>query len=53
MRASEKHELAKPRFRNYNKRNENINIQIKCGISIYERKMKGEKFFKKNENSFM
>jgi hypothetical protein len=53
MRANERHELAKSRFRNYNKRNKNINIQIRCGISIYERKIKGEKIFKENENSYI
>jgi hypothetical protein len=52
-RVNEKYELAKSRFRNYNKRNKNVNIQIRCGINIYERKMKSEKIFKRNENSFI
>jgi hypothetical protein len=52
-RASEKHELAKSHFRNHDRRNKGINIQIKCDINICERKMKNEKIFKKSENSFI
>jgi hypothetical protein len=52
-RANEKHELAKPYFRDYNKRNKDINIQIKYGINIYKRKIKNEKIFKRSENSFI
>jgi hypothetical protein len=37
-RASEKHELIKSRFKNYDGRSENINIQIRYGINIYEKK---------------
>jgi hypothetical protein len=52
-RASKKHKLTKLRFRNYNRRNKDVNIQIRCGISIYERKMKGEEIFKRSENFFI
>jgi hypothetical protein len=52
-RANERHELAKSRFRDYDKRSKNVNIQIKCGINICERKIKSEKIFKKTENFFI
>jgi hypothetical protein len=49
-RANKRYEFVKSRFRNYNRRSENINIQIRCGISMCERKMENEEFIKKNEN---
>jgi hypothetical protein len=52
-RANEKHELAKSRFRNHSGCSENVNIQMRCGISIYKRKIKGEKIFKGSENFFI
>jgi hypothetical protein len=52
-RASEKYELVKSRFRDYDGRNKNINIQIRCGINMYKRKIESEKIFKKNENFFI
>jgi hypothetical protein len=44
-RVNEKYELAKSRFRNYNKRNKNVNIQIRYDISIYKKKIEGEEIF--------
>jgi hypothetical protein len=52
-RVSEKHELAKSRFRNYSGRSEGINIQIRYGISMCERKIKSEEIFKESENFFI
>jgi hypothetical protein len=52
-RVSERYELVKLRFRNYSERDENVNIQIKCGISICERKMEDKEIFKKSENFFV
>jgi hypothetical protein len=50
-RANEKYELAKSRFRNYNRRSKNVNIQIKYGINIYEKKMEDEKILKETKIS--
>jgi hypothetical protein len=52
-RASEKHELIKSRFKNYNRYSEDVNIQIKYDISIYKRKIESEEIFKESENSFI
>jgi hypothetical protein len=52
-RASEKHELAKSRFKNHNRRSEDVNIQIKYDINICKRKIESEKIFKRSENSFI
>jgi hypothetical protein len=52
-RANEKYELIKSRFKDYNRRSEGVNIQIRCGINIYERKIESEKIFKRSENFFI
>jgi hypothetical protein len=44
-RANERHELAKSRFRDYDERNKDINIQIKYGISMCEKKNGKRKIF--------
>jgi hypothetical protein len=52
-RTSEKHELVKPRFKNYNKRSKDVNVRMRYDINICEKKMENEFFFKKHENFFI